>query len=78
MGRTGDEEVAPWQGGIAVLAGVSPSRGDAVAVSGLGRGRERGAGALREKGGEREAGALRDVGREGWSVAGLGCVGHWS
>ena len=35
-GRTGDEEVAPWQGGIAVLAGVSPSRGDAVAVSGLG------------------------------------------
>ena len=48
-GRTGDEEVAPWQGGIAVLAGGLPSRGDAVAVSGLGGGREREAGALREK-----------------------------
>ena len=36
-------------GGVAVLAGVSPSRGDAIAVSGLGGGREREAGALREK-----------------------------
>jgi len=64
-GRTGDEEVAPWRGGIVVLADVSPSRGDAFAVSGLEAGA--GTGALREKGGEREAGAraLRRCTREG-------------
>jgi hypothetical protein len=55
-GRTGDEEVAPWQGGIAVLASVSPSRGDTVAVFGLRVGWEREAEALREKGGEQETG----------------------
>ena len=52
---------------------------DGRGAGGGGAAREgRGAGggsAAREKVG---AGALRDMRREGWSVAGLGCVGHWS
>ena len=51
---------------------ISASINTGVLQEGRGAG---GGGAAREKGG---AGALRDARREGWSVAGLGCVGHWS